>query len=99
MLEGGWGWGRGAYSMLVSYNNYIVILLNFDMWSLIFLLSHAVVNVSVESSTLTTSELAGSVEVRLLKTDNAIGPVTVLVSTVDGTAQSTCITILHVLYR
>ena len=57
------------------------------MWSLIFFLT--VVNVSVESSLLTTSELAGSVEIRLLKTDNAIGPVTVLVSTVDGTAQST----------
>ena len=51
--------------------------------------SLTVVNVSVESSLLTTSELAGSVEIRLLKTDNAVGPVTVLVSTVDGTAQST----------
>lgn len=51
--------------------------------------SLTVVNVSVESLLLTTSELAGSVEIRLLKTDNAVGPVTVLVSTVDGTAQST----------
>lgn len=56
------------------------------------ILSLTVVNVSVESVSLTTSELAGSVQVRLLKTNNAIGPVSVLVSTSDGTAQSTTIT-------
>ena len=51
-------------------------------------LFHLVVNVSVESSSLSTFELAGSIEVRLLKTNNAVGPVTVLVRTMDGTASS-----------
>ena len=48
-----------------------------------------VVNVSVESPRLDTSEVIGSVQIRLLKTNNAVGPVSVFVSTMDGTAQGT----------
>ena len=46
-----------------------------------------VVNVSVEQSFVSFSELAGSVQVDLVKTDNAVGQVSVIVSTMDGTAQ------------
>ena len=42
----------------------------------------------MESLTLSTSELAGTVQINLLKTQNAIGPVSVMVATSDGTAQS-----------
>ena len=35
---------------------------------------------------MSVQELAGVFEVVLFKTDNAIGPVTVIVETVDGTA-------------
>ena len=50
--------------------------------------SLTVVNVSLLSSSIITSELAGSVELVLSRTNNAVGPVSVLVTTVDGTAQS-----------
>lgn len=46
-----------------------------------------VVNVSVEQRFVSFSELAGSVQVGLVKTNNAVGQVSVIVSTMDGTAQ------------
>ena len=45
------------------------------------------VNVSVEQRFVSVSELAGSVQVGLVKTNNAVGQVSVIVSTMDGTAQ------------
>ena len=59
-------------------------------FELCYSLPLAVVNVSVEQRSISISELAGSVQVALLKTDNAVGPVSVVVSTTDGTAQGKC---------
>ena len=72
-----------------KFFNIYTIIINFcDGSNHNYVPSYPVVNVSVESLTLSTSELAGTVQINLLKTQNAIGPVSVMVVTSDGTAQS-----------